>query len=479
MDVPTPYLINDTRKLEFFKKTTFSNYLKKDVLKTLFQKIDDGQVSEVCRWLCECIVSGYIEELWDKIIDYYTKYININSPLLPYHFYRKLVIFLKLYQNEHFKKHPVDLRNSQEIRNHWCEIMCILTNSTKSRKSLSIPKINQTDFQSAYFQKKLKAPNSNFSYNLIEKKDPPEMAVVINEFSYYLQKNNYRDREAMYWLAWSLEWEKLMILKIGRYECASRNLQGGIDKKHATDFIWLFWFVILREMSGRCTPMVANQIKSLYEFFKFKFTPSKKKRRLFLIYNAILLLDPKLDITPQKYPIFEKYYLIVQACANINTLFLTIKKEENLSNDYVNSKIKQEVGMVITKHEDVSQLNSLSEYRQKLKEKKQREKEHQQYLQKKSQRHKKNKEERENLKTSILTQIDNHIINTSHLRPIVTTSSNVIEKIEQTKQKSKNYSQTLSMMEKIDKKLKIKDNDTVIKNKKKETNGLFTVIKKD
>ena len=31
MDVPTPYLINDTRRPELFKKTTFSNYLKKDV----------------------------------------------------------------------------------------------------------------------------------------------------------------------------------------------------------------------------------------------------------------------------------------------------------------------------------------------------------------------------------------------------------------------------------------------------------------
>ena len=115
MDVPTPYLINDTRKIDFFKKTTFSQYLKKDVLKTLFQKIDEGNVTEVCRWLSECLVSGYFEELWDRFIDYYVRFININSPFLPYHFYRKLVLFLKLQQHEHFKKHSLDLRNSQEL----------------------------------------------------------------------------------------------------------------------------------------------------------------------------------------------------------------------------------------------------------------------------------------------------------------------------------------------------------------------------
>ena len=67
MDVPVPYLINDTRKLDSFKKTTFSNYLKKDVFEALFKKIDEGKIADVCQWTCECIVSGYQEELWERV----------------------------------------------------------------------------------------------------------------------------------------------------------------------------------------------------------------------------------------------------------------------------------------------------------------------------------------------------------------------------------------------------------------------------
>ena len=48
MDVPSPYLINDTRKPELFKKTTFSNYLKKEVFQTIFKKIDS--YARVCLW---------------------------------------------------------------------------------------------------------------------------------------------------------------------------------------------------------------------------------------------------------------------------------------------------------------------------------------------------------------------------------------------------------------------------------------------
>ena len=113
MDVPIPYLINDTRKAEFLKKTTFSHYLKKDVLDTLYKKIDEGKTSEMCLWLSECIASGYLEELWERAVLYYVKYINVNSPLVPYHFYRKLVHILKLKQQEHFQKYP--LKNSASL----------------------------------------------------------------------------------------------------------------------------------------------------------------------------------------------------------------------------------------------------------------------------------------------------------------------------------------------------------------------------
>ena len=46
---------------------------------TLFKKIDGGNTSEVCLWSAECVISGYLDELWEKSLEYYVKYININS----------------------------------------------------------------------------------------------------------------------------------------------------------------------------------------------------------------------------------------------------------------------------------------------------------------------------------------------------------------------------------------------------------------
>ena len=85
MDVPIPFLINDTRKIDSFKKQTYSGYKKLDVLNIIFKKLDENKLSEVCTWSTEAVSSGYIEELWERFINYYVKYISINSPLLPFH----------------------------------------------------------------------------------------------------------------------------------------------------------------------------------------------------------------------------------------------------------------------------------------------------------------------------------------------------------------------------------------------------------
>ena len=82
---------------------------------------------------------------------------------------------------------------------------------------------------------------------LLEKKDPKELTIVINEFSNVLKKYNYSQDEAIYWLMWILEWERIMIIKTGKYNCAIRDLDNNVEKKYCSDVIWVFWFVILKE----------------------------------------------------------------------------------------------------------------------------------------------------------------------------------------------------------------------------------------
>ena len=70
------YIIIDGRPLEAFKDKTFSDFKKKDVLNSLFKSIDQGKTEEACFWCTECIVSGYCEELFEKLIIYNSKNIR-------------------------------------------------------------------------------------------------------------------------------------------------------------------------------------------------------------------------------------------------------------------------------------------------------------------------------------------------------------------------------------------------------------------
>ena len=482
MDVPSPYLINDTRKPELFKKTTFSNYLKKEVFQTIFKKIDSGHASEVCLWSAECVISGYLDELWDKCLEYYTKYININSPFLPYHFYQKLVLFVKLKKNPHFQKNPLDLRNSQEVRNHIAELMCILTHATKSRKSISIPKISQKDFENSFFMENLVEENNSMVNNIITPKDPKEMKSICQTFTYYLQEKKYNLHKAIYWLFWIIEWEKLMILKYGHYTCSPRHQLLNVEPKHGGDMIWIFWCLILKITERRYNDKLSQQVKSLLEFYKFKYTPSKKKKRIYFMITCIQLLDPTLDLNSSQYPILENYPVTLQACANINIVYEHYKQEETVSKNYQNSKTKLEATFVITKHQDISQLDDLSKYRQQLKEKNQREKEYRQFKAKKKLEQRKSREEREAMKKYMLEKIDNHIINTSHQRPAPISNFTTQSSIQQKKLETKNQ-KTIHIMNKIDNKIKLNDNPEKKKSKSKSkskpssTDYLFQVIK--
>ena len=108
---------------------------------------------------------------------------------------------------------------------------------------------------------------------------------------------------------------------------------------------------------------------------------------------------------------------------------------------------------MITKHQDISQLDDLSKYRQQLKEKNQREKEYRQFKAKKKLEQRKSREEREAMKKYMLEKIDNHIINTSYQRPAPISNITTQSSIQQKKLETKNQ-KTIHIMNKIDNKIR-------------------------
>ena len=66
MDVPIPFIINDTRNISLFNKKSYSGYKKGELLNYLNKNILLGKLEEVCNLGVECIISGYFEDIWEK-----------------------------------------------------------------------------------------------------------------------------------------------------------------------------------------------------------------------------------------------------------------------------------------------------------------------------------------------------------------------------------------------------------------------------
>ena len=148
-----------------------------------------------------------------------------------------------------------------------------------------------------------------------------------------------------------------MIKNNHQLSCCIRDING-VDKKYFRDFIWIFWEVILYETNNKNNDILTKQVRSLYEFFKMKYTSGKKRKRIYLIMNALELLEVNINTEfIDKNPIIDRYHLLVQACGNINLLYKEKKKNENMTSDVVNSKIKLESTYVITKYKDLAMLN--------------------------------------------------------------------------------------------------------------------------
>lgn len=444
MDIPSTFVINDIRKPEEFRKKTFSGYGRKDVFDIFFKSLDENKLEEACQWCVELVISGYYEELWERIINYMAKYIGILNPLLPYTLFLRIVKFLKLKKIDVFQQNYLELRNSQEVRNLFCELVCIIIMSTKTRKPKNLPRILPEEFTAQGFQKKLVAKSLDGAQKFVMSDDPSELKIIINEFSYNLEEMRFSSTYSIYWLSWIYEWEKLIQKKNQEFTCCVRNING-IDKKYCRDFIWIIWEVILCETNKRNNDHLTKQIRSLYEFFKMKFTPGKKRKRVYLILNAIELLNTRIDREfIEKNPIVDRYHLLVQACGNINLLYKEKKINENLTSDAVNSKMKQEATFVVTKYQDLSMLE---DFPNKEKPAYLKARDNTRDLQSKKNK-KKNIEEISQEKFNLVSQIDTLMLSTGKApskKPIIFDENKIF--------KSEDENKTVSLINEIENKL--------------------------
>ena len=196
-----------------------------------------------------------------------------------------------------------------------------------------------------------------------------------------------------------------------------------------------------------------------------KYSPSKKRKRLYLIIHCLELLSNNIIINSdfvKKNPVIEKYHLLVQACGNINLLYKQKKLNENLESDEVNSRLKQESTYVVTKYQDLSLIDDNPNH--KLPH----------YLQAKNKLKKdgpkkpdkKNMGEITQQKFDLVSQIDSMIIRTGNPTP----KKNIVKLDDSKIFNSGEKNKTVNLIDEIEKKL----------NKKTRSKNIeVSILKKD
>lgn len=346
--------INDKRAIKDFKGVTFSNYKRVDSRKELLNSLIEGKVEPACYWSIEFICAGHFLELWDILLMFYSKYINVCNPKFPLYMQLRFNNFKDIIISGYIDN-ELKLRNNAKVRVLFAEVVAILCLSTKAH-ALSQVKVNGSNLSISDIPDKLRADSVNYGNTFFKKEDPKELFIAINEFVYNL-RNTRNAREACYWFEWILDYEVLCKKKRKKkINCYARKFMP-VENKYSTDIIWLIWEIILHESDKM---PIKNIINALFELFCIKFKPGSKTKRRFLIYNALTFITNGVDTSID---IYTEELKITNIKNKINTIYKQVKKNEiTPKTDYLfNNSIAERGNLenTIAKLETMNTINTV------------------------------------------------------------------------------------------------------------------------
>ena len=323
--------ITDSRKLKDFKNQTFGGYNIIQASAALDKAIMEDKLEPALHWALQLFLSGIIVSLWNKLISFASKNINIYNPKIPEFIYNKNKEWQDIIIDSKFSKDNILLiRNHPKIRLLLAEMIAILVLS-KKHKINQLPKIKKEEFIIDKFKSKLEAKDNKLISDIINDGDPSEIRIAINEMAYHIYHKNAN--KSLYWMNWIIEWEKINSKKYGKYECASRVIEG-IDAKYYKDVVWLIWFAIhkikklntgISFSSNSITSERDKQIISLWNLYINKFTPASRLKKQSYIIWAILYLTETVDYL---IPLVDRPKILFQSILGFDKIISTLKSQQ-------------------------------------------------------------------------------------------------------------------------------------------------------
>ena len=318
--------IRDSRRLSDFKTQTFGGYAKNQISSAMDKAIMEGKIEASVQYGIQLLFSGCTNILFDRLVIFTGKNINIGNPLLPEYLHNRMLKWHKITDSSKFTKDNVLLlRNHPEVRNILVEFIIILCLS-KKKKLESSKKIKETEYIFENFKKHLEAPNTNFIDKIAKKGDPSEMKIAINELGYQIYKGDIA--KCYYWINWLLEWDKRNTKKYGKYECATRIIKG-VDSKYHSNVIWLIWDMVLlvKKIKAKNYGLDYNnqmdkQIGALWNMFIYKYSTAQRNKKLCLLIWAINYI---INFVDWKVQLIDRPHILMQSMLNIDKLIRNLK----------------------------------------------------------------------------------------------------------------------------------------------------------
>lgn len=345
--------INDKRNPTDFKGITFSKFQKSKVKKELVQCLSSSKIESACYWSAELICAGHYSDLWETIILFFTKFIHLGNPKLPIYIAMRIDNFKDIISNGYIGN-ELRMRNNPRIRKLFAEIITVLCISRKKHSFEPVKIKKQDEFNMTFMASKLKAPNVNYASDVFKPGDAKELYIACNEFAYHLSKDSKNVVSATYWLEWILDFEGICKKQKDNCLCERRTIAPVLDK-YQCDCIWVIWEIIIKEGKRINNPIINKIIASLLTIFSIKYTAGVKKRRRFIIYNAVALLT---EISNTDIDIVSDKQIVINILKKYDVVYQDVKKnEESPQTEYLNHNVgKSNLDKTVERLEKMNKL---------------------------------------------------------------------------------------------------------------------------
>jgi hypothetical protein len=225
----------------------------------------------------------------------------------------------------------LQLRNNEKIRKLFAELMVVLALSNK-KHGIDHVKINRIEeFDITQMPERLKAPNIHYIAPFFQPKDPKELFIAINEFSYAISKDSKNTLTACYWIEWIIEFD--IICKSKKQICKCQRRPYAVEPKYQMDIIWIIWDALFYYAQEQTDMFIVNILNALLGLFSIKYTSAVAKKRRHILYNAVFIITEHVS---RDIEIVNNKEVIKFVVENINTIYKEIKKnEETPRTDYL------------------------------------------------------------------------------------------------------------------------------------------------